>query len=233
MMRPYTGDKSWGILVDKIDSTFKNSYLQGFIMKNIILFSSLALLVGCASLKDGQMQDVTILTPGAENAKCHIQNEDFKYVAYTDQTIEIMKSPHDFTVNCIAAGNREQTVLVKRDVNDWVVANVANGFVPGAAYDYFSGGAFTYPDKITVSFVGQPIKTYGLPEHYNTDLKHNTTNNVLEDMGPDVKLTQENRNDVSQPLQKKQSVRDFNNRSLNSVVNDASVSRDDPFAKGR
>ncbi len=208
-------------------------------MKNILLLSTFLLLAGCASLKDGQTQDVTIRTPGAENAKCFLQNEDFKYVAYTDQKLNIMKSPHDFTVNCLAAGNREKAILVKRDVNDWIFVNVANGFIPGAAYDYFSRGAFTYPDEITINFVGEPIKSYGLPEHYNADLKHNNDHNALENMGPDVKLTKENRFDKSSTLQKKADFGDSDDRSFNAVVNDASVSRYDPkagydpFAKGQ
>ena len=85
-----------------------------------------------------------------------------KYSVYTDQTVEIMNSPHDLVVRCKAAGNREQTIHVKREVDQWVVANVANGFVPGAAYDYFSRGAFTYPEVLTVNFAGDPIKQYPL-----------------------------------------------------------------------
>ena len=79
-----------------------------------------------------------------------------------------MKSPNDLIVRCMAPGNREKTILVKRELNDWVFVNVANGFIPGAAYDYFSRGAFDYPSEITVSFVGMPVKPYPLP-NYHTD----------------------------------------------------------------
>lgn len=207
-------------------------------MKYILPLFAVTVLAGCATFVDGQTQNVTIKTPGAENARCILQNEDFKYAVSTDETINMMKSPHDFTVNCLAPGNREKTVLVKREINEWVVANVANGFVPGAAYDYFSRGAFKYPETITVSFVGEPVKSYGLPQYHNDDLGHNNSYNVLEDLGPDEKLTEENRFDVNTAPQKTERFRrseasSTQTRSLNSVVNDAGISRYDPFAKGQ
>ncbi len=144
-----------------------------------LITASLLTLSACASVMDSQMQMITMRTPGVSNAKCVIQNESMKYIAYTDQTIEIMKSPHDLVVNCQADGNREKTVHVKREVNDWVFLNVTNGFVPGATYDYFSRGAFDYPEVFTVSFSGEPVKAYSKPEYSGAG--------QIERMGSDVK----------------------------------------------
>jgi len=130
-------------------------------------------LSACGTIIDGQSQEVTLKTPGAAHAECTIDNGGIKYDAYTDQTINIRRMPNNLMINCLAAGNREKTVYVKRDVNDWVFLNVANGFVPGAAYDYFAGGAFTYPDVLTVDFTGQPIKPYDMPKHYAEGVAHN------------------------------------------------------------
>ena len=117
------------------------------------LLSALA-LSSCASVADTQKVQMTLRTPGTDNAKCYIENKDHKYVAYTDQTIEVMKTPYDYAVRCLAPGNREKTVIAKREINQWVFANVANGFVPGAAYDVLSHGAFDYPNEVSVSFEG-------------------------------------------------------------------------------
>lgn len=152
---------------------------------------SLAFLSGCASVVDHSTQMMTIRTPGADNAKCYIENEAMKYVAYTDQQIEIMKSPHDLVVRCKADHNRARTVHVKRELNDWVIANVANGFVPGASYDYFSRGGFQYPEKITVDFRGAPKKAYETPEYFRT----------YESYSSGVVLTEDNK-DSNAPLQK-------------------------------
>ena len=172
-------------------------------MKRFFLItSSLFALGACASIADKQSHLVTVETPGATNARCILENEDMRYRAHSGETIEIMKSPHDLVVHCQAPGNREQTVHVKRTVNDWVFVNVANGFVPGASYDYFSRGAFDYPDVITVSFVSMPVKPYPLPEHYNDDLGHYAYDNI-EYMGPTTKITNATRYKEPDVLQKR------------------------------
>lgn len=191
-------------------------------MKKIILISSSVLtLSACASMVDHQTQNITMRTPGATNARCLIENQDMKYIAYTDQTIEIMKSPHDLVIRCQAPGNREQTVHVKREINDWVFANVANGFVPGATYDYFSRGAFEYPDVFTVSFVGSPIKEYPYPAYHNADLKHYNDYGRVEYMGPTTELTNETRYKASTPLQKKENQYGGGGNSSSGVALDA------------
>ena len=174
-------------------------------MKNILFsISAASLLMACSTIIDHQTQKVTVLTPGTVNAKCTLQNRDMKYVAYTGQEIEIMKSPNDLVVNCLAPGNREKTVLVKREINGWVFANVANGFVPGLAYDYFSRGGFDYPDEIEVSFLGEPIKEYPMPKYMSEDLDMNHQYNKFEYMGPTTVMTEADKNSGSEPLEKKE-----------------------------
>ena len=89
----------------------------------LLITTGLLTLSACATIINHQSQKITMRTPGATNARCIIENEDMKYIAYTDDTIEIMKSPHDLVIRCQAPGNREQTVLLKREVNDWVFLN--------------------------------------------------------------------------------------------------------------
>ncbi len=174
-------------------------------MKKLFLTTAgLLTLSACASVVDHTTQIITMRTPGATNARCLIENEDMKYQVYTDETLEIMKSPHDLVIRCQAPGNREQTVHVRREINGWVFANVANGFIPGAAYDYFSRGGFDYPETFTVSFVGSPIKEYPLPEYHNADLKHNNDYGRIEYMGPTTKTTEKTKNEVPRQLQKKE-----------------------------
>jgi hypothetical protein len=206
-------------------------------MKHIITsFIAAGLLTACSTIVNHQSQDVTIRTPGAANAKCFIENEDMKYVAYTDQKIEIMKSPHDLVVSCKASGNREQTVHVKRDVNEWVVANVANGFVPGAAYDYFSRGAFDYPEIITVSFVGTPIKPYPLPEYMSDELKASRQYSTIEHIGSGEIITEADKHQKPSIMQKKENLyglstmsdSNINSRSSGGMALDSIHSRYNP-----
>lgn len=174
-------------------------------MKHTLLLSLSTLslcLAGCASIADKQTQIVTLRTPGAIDAKCSLENQDMRYNIHTDQTIEIMKSPNDLIVRCMAPGNREKTILVKRELNDWVFVNVANGFIPGAAYDYFSRGAFDYPSEITVSFVGMPVKPYPLPNYHTDGVMDMGVAQPLERYGATEALSEANRHDPTKPLQK-------------------------------
>ena len=107
-----------------------------------------------------------------------------------------MKSPNDLVIHCQADSNREQTVHVKREVNEWVIANVANGFVPGTAYDYFSRGAFDYPEEITVDFTSIKPKPYPVPV-YQKDRPYG-----MEGYAAGLVQTEKNRDDKPHELKK-------------------------------
>ena len=171
-------------------------------MKRFLLTLSALSLGACGSMIDHQSQEITVRTPGAENAKCDLYNQDIKYSAWTDQTIEIMKSPNDLVVSCMAAGNREKTVLVQRGINGWTIFNVANGFVPGVAYDHFSRGLYSYPHEIEVSFVGEAVKPYPEPSHLSSDLKHNNVYNRVPNVGPKEQVTEATKFKQNYELQK-------------------------------
>lgn len=172
-------------------------------MKKLALYSIIALfLTGCGTIADHQTVLMTVKTPGAENAKCLLENKDYKYVAYSNETIRVMKTPYDMVVRCTAPGNREKTILVKRELNEWVFVNVANGFVPGATYDYFSRGAFDYPNTVIVDFAGVNVKPYPLPGYESDDLYRENIRGKIEYMGPTEQITEENKYDTQKPLQK-------------------------------
>lgn len=144
---------------------------------------SAALLLGaCGTIAEGQTQDVTLRTPGASEAKCTLDN-GLRYPIYKDQTIQIMRSFHPMVVDCYAVGNRHKTITIPAGPNPWSAANVANGVVPGTAYDAASMGLYTYPDVITVDFTGMPARGYELPDYHNRDTV-NPYEQSIENMGP-------------------------------------------------
>ncbi len=173
-------------------------------MHKILTFSFLSLmLAACATVADSQTVLMTIETPGAENAKCTLENQDHKYIAYTGQTLAVMKSPHDLVVRCLAPGNRDKTVLIKRDINKWVVYNVVNGFVLGAAYDYFSRGGFDYPELVSVDFTSEPVIAHDRPTYESADMIGGNHKGQLEYRGPTTPVTEKNRSHTPHVLQKK------------------------------
>lgn len=194
-------------------------------MKKLIILMTVLVLSGCASIIDRQGQNITMKTPGAENARCLIENQDMKYVAYTDQTLEIKKSSSDLVIRCQAPGNRERTVHVKRGLSEWVFVNVVNGFVLGAAYDVASKAAFTYPDEFVVSFVGVPSKPYPLPDYQNPDLRNYNNAVKMEYMGPGEKLSERNKGDTPYVLQKKENLYGVSDLGETSVSTQPNLNR--------
>ena len=118
-----------------------------------------------------ETQKITLKTPGAQNAKCHLQNEEFKYVAYSDQTITITRTAKDMNVTCMAEGNREKSIVIEHEFFDE------------------RARANALPDVITVSFVGQRSKPYDLPNYHNKDIGKYPAPSEVEYMGPTVATT--------------------------------------------
>ena len=146
---------------------------------------SAALLLGaCGTMAEGQTQDITLRTPGASEAKCTLDN-GLRYPIYKDQTIQIMRSFHPMVVDCYAVGNRHKTITIPSGPNPWSAANVANGVVPGTAYDAASMGLYTYPDVITVDFTSTPSQGYELPGYHDRDAV-NPYEQSIENMGPGI-----------------------------------------------
>jgi len=160
-------------------------------------------LMACGTLADGQSHLVTMKTPGAQNAKCIIENQDFKSVAFSGETIRIMKSDKDLVVRCEAPGNRDKAILVQRELNGWSILNISNGLVPGVAYDYLSRGLFDYPDVLTVDFTGVPTKPAEAPKYASDDLRNGNHKGRPVYMGPAEIVTADDYYDVPQRLEKR------------------------------
>jgi len=163
---------------------------------------SLLILSSCASVVDGQIQKVTMLTPGAENAVCTLDNGTVKYSIISNQTIELTKSDNDLIAHCYAPGNRELTKIVEWDFNPWTAGNVVTGVVPGVAYDHFYKGLYEYPAVITMDFTSIPVKPYDFPQHYAPGLD-NPNYAVIESYDPTSPKTEADKYKVSPILKKK------------------------------
>ena len=123
-------------------------------------------------------------------------------------------------VNCQAPGNREKTVDVSRRINRNLRVNAVNGFIPGAAYDYFSRGAFGYPEEIEVSFLEEQVKPYELPEHQADDLGGFNHAHEYERIGPSIVVTEQNRYERGSVLGKRFQTNEVSSNPTNSGVTD-------------
>lgn len=133
-----------------------------------LIITSAILLTGCGGLVKGATQEVTLVTPGAWDAECTLDN-GVKYKVASGETFTIMRSNNEIKVDCYAPGNRRKQMIVESGGNSWAVGDVLTGIVPGVAYDHLSGGLYRYPEVITVDFVGAPVIGHELPAYHNKD----------------------------------------------------------------
>lgn len=126
------------------------------------------MLGACGTVMEGQAQDVRLVTPGATEARCSLDN-GVRYQATTGDTVTIMRTPHDLVAECYASGNRYKKVVFERTLNGWSAGNVVTGVVPGLAYDHISGGLYDYPDTLSVDFTNVPQRGFDLPDYHNKD----------------------------------------------------------------
>ncbi|MEM6781810.1 MAG: hypothetical protein AAF569_08105 [Pseudomonadota bacterium] len=167
---------------------------------SFIAIASLLMITGCSSVLEGPTQQVTLLTPGAENAECMIHNKDFRYQMTSNETRKIMRSEHDMVVDCLAPGNREKSIVVENDLSRVATGNIATLGL-GAAYDYYDNSLYTYPSVITVDFRNTPPQSYGLPQHHAEDLPDPSTLPV-ENYTPSLPKVDEDRFKPQPILQK-------------------------------
>lgn len=131
----------------------------------------LPLLAGsCAYMKDTSNQNITLLTPGAEDAQCYVYVEGLRYSFNPPETVNIFKSKENLEVDCLAPGNRRKKISVPATIAKASAGNVATGIGPGAAWDYLSGAMFRYPDVVEVDFSGIPVSPESLPAQNNPDI---------------------------------------------------------------
>ncbi len=136
-----------------------------------LLTGALLFLASCAYTLDKSIQDVSIVTPGAEDAVCYMYVEGLRYRVHPPQTVNISKSREDLVVDCLAPGNRRHKVVIEPTLEESTFLNVANGIVPGTSWDYASSAMFQYPAIVTVDFTGAQTTPELLPAHNNPDIR--------------------------------------------------------------
>lgn len=136
--------------------------------RTIISLSAVLLLGACGTLMEGQGQEIRLVTPGATEAECALDN-GVRYVVTTGETVTIMRTSKDLVAECYASGNRYKKVVFERMLNGWAAGNVVTGVLPGLAYDHISGGLYGYPDTLSIDFTHVGPHGFDLPEYHNKD----------------------------------------------------------------
>lgn len=119
----------------------------------LIVTASLFMLSACSSFTEMPSQKVTMRTPGAQSAKCSIENPSMRYTIYTNETLKIMKTPHDLVVTCVSEDDVERSATIKREIHTLAFQNIRNDLASSMGRGDQSASIFRYPKELVVSFV--------------------------------------------------------------------------------
>lgn len=155
----------------------------------------LLMLGGCGYAVDSSNQDITFVTPGAENAYCDVFIDKRRYQVYPPQKINMVKSSKDMEVECVAPGNRELKLVVPSKMS----ARSMWGGPPGMAWDYASSSLFYYPSVIAIDFSNESPKPNDLPDHNSIDIDQPETHQ-LEEIKASTPLLNSDKDKKSIPL---------------------------------
>lgn len=177
------------------------------IHKFLFALPLLTLLSGCASAVSGATQKVTIVSPGSNATRCVLEN-GVRYVAYSGEPIEIMRSEKDLVLDCYGTDNRNRKLVVKSKVNGWTAGDIALAGVP-VVYDHLSKAMYEYPEVITVDFVGLGAHGYELPQYHDKDMP-NPYETAIEPYTPSTPKLPQDSGYLKRGLEKRSHVMDSN-----------------------
>ena len=175
------------------------------------------LLAACSSMTDGATQDITIETPGTGDAICTLDRPGYASRVWAPKTVKITKSSDPMVVTCRAPGNREKKVVVHPDIPTSFYVNLANGLLPGAAYDYSTGAMYKYPEKIVVDFTDMKPQKMPVPD-YQQVLDQNPDVFDMEEWRPGAAALQRDRDYLAPELKARRTDQEiFSGGDLNAV----------------
>jgi|GEM_PF-1283852 len=152
--------------------------------RNLSLLSCAFLLGSCAYATKASFQDITFISPDAQDAKCLVYASGVKYQVWPPQTVNIKKSAKPMTVVCHAPGNR----TVEVEVSPRVETTAMWGTPVGVAWDYASQSLYSYPEVIAIDFSQESLKAFSLPKHNNEDIRQPESYDLEEFLPGDPRL---------------------------------------------
>ncbi len=155
--------------------------------KKISALFAILVLSGCGSIYNGTTQKMTILTPGAENSECALENDIIKSHAHPPQTIKVKRNRLPLTIICTAPGNRVKSTILAPKITKAGAYNAITFSIPGAIYDDHSGALYEYPEVVEIDFNNVPAISSPKPKYENPVIKKDSTTN-MEYMGPTTQI---------------------------------------------
>ena len=118
-----------------------------------------AMLAGCASIIDGEDQQVSVATTShaqpVSGQSCVLRNTRGMWTVVSPGTTKIRRADDALRVRCEAPGYAPRGTQVESGVNGMVFGNILIGGLVGYLVDRSSGAAFQYPEQIAIE-MGEP-----------------------------------------------------------------------------
>lgn len=106
---------------------------------------------GCASIVSGQLQSLSVDTPGCPGARCELSNDKGKwFVSSTPGSVMVGRSYNNLQVVCIKGAASAAPVSVASATKGMAFGNILIGGVIGAGVDIHTGAAYDYPQTVSV-----------------------------------------------------------------------------------
>lgn len=188
--------------------------------KFCLVLSSVSVLGACGYAVESSNQDISFITPGAEDARCYVNVNDVKYQVYPPQTINVKKSDKDMIITCDAPGNRSREMTVPAEMTNRAIW----GTPVGMAWDYASQSLHYYPSVIAVDFSNEEVVPNKPPKHNNSDIKQPEEYDLEEFLPADPRLNSD-RNKAETPLVRKDDPN--SDQSFEEMVEDVTSSDSD------
>lgn len=164
----------------------------------ILLVASVLLLASCGYTFESSNQEITFLTPGAQNAYCDAYVEKLRYQINPPQTLNIHKSEKSMVLKCVAPGNRR----VELEVPSKVSARAVWGSPAGMAWDYASKSLFQYPSVVAVDFSQVPVVPEAQPKHNASDIQSPEAHDLEEIKASVPRLNTDKNKAASTPIRR-------------------------------
>jgi hypothetical protein len=147
------------------------------------------LLTGCSTIVKGTQQQVSVATPGIQDAMCTLSSPAVgTRTVRTPGTIVLPKSKHDVAVNCVKQCYTTGVGVLVSEIEIMTAGNVLFGGVIGLGIDAASGAMNKYQPGIEIAM--SPIPNCGAPKKRagRANGKHASASTRAAQLTPHIEL---------------------------------------------
>ncbi len=127
------------------------------------------LLSGCSTIVKGTQQQVSVATPGVQDAMCTLSSPAIgTRTVQTPGNIVLPKSKHDVAVNCVKQCYTSGVGVLASETEIMTAGNILFGGLIGLGIDAASGAMNKYQPGVEIAMTpiphcGAPGKGHGVP----------------------------------------------------------------------